>query len=293
MSLTPRNVEIDLPTELEREIFECAALLAPECMPKLLLVGRRVKIWIEPLMYRILSIHPLQQRTVIRRTLKGLLKAMQVKPLAFFRQHVRNVCFVRNDNAKDIWGVLSTCTGTVNLALFNADVDSTLLPALAKLRLQRLSAVLGDLFSTRSAPDFAHPLFANLTHLDVLDKRDGGWAGWVGLPTLPRLTHLSFNDDISNSVCEGALEHCTQLRVLVIVWANHTTMQADPYDRTALAEDPRFVMIVVNQYLRDWEAGAAGGEDYWARADAFVQKRQAGVVKGHLIRYLEEDHAAG
>ncbi|KAJ7773985.1 hypothetical protein B0H16DRAFT_115870 [Mycena metata] len=284
MSLTPRDVETDLPIELEREIFERAAFLAPECMPKLLLVGRRVKIWIEPLMYRILSIHPLQQRTVIRRTLKGILKAMQVKPLAFFRQHVRSVCFVRNDSTADIWSVLATCTGTTNLALFNVDVDPTLLPVLAQLRLERLSAVLGDLFPTPSAPNFAHPLFANLTHLDVLDWRDGGWAGWIGLRALPRLTHLSFNDDISNSVCEGALEHCAQLRVLVIVWTNHATMQADPYDRTGLGEDQRFVMIVVNEYLRDWEAGAGGGEDYWARAEVWVQKRQAGAVKGHLIR---------
>ncbi|KAJ7148238.1 hypothetical protein C8R46DRAFT_1044784 [Mycena filopes] len=284
MSFSPNDagMEFDLPIELEREIFETTALSHPECMPKLLLVGRRVKIWIEPLMYRILSIHPLQQKTVIRRTLRGILQAMQVKPATFFRQHVRNVCFVRNDDAEDIWAVLSTCTGTTNLALFNADIDPSLLPVLARLPLQRLSAVLGDLFPSR--PDFTHPLFTHLTHLDVLDWRDGGWAGWAGLALLPALTHLSFNDDISTSACLGALAHCAQLQVLIVVWATRAAAQDDPYDRAPLAEDPRFVMIVVHEYLKDWEAGAAGGEDYWARADAFVKKRRAGF----LISYFDD-----
>jgi hypothetical protein len=34
-----------LPVELEREIFELAAFLHPECMPMLVLVAQRVKSW--------------------------------------------------------------------------------------------------------------------------------------------------------------------------------------------------------------------------------------------------------
>jgi hypothetical protein len=34
-----------LPADLEREIFEFLAISSPRCIPKLVLVARRIKIW--------------------------------------------------------------------------------------------------------------------------------------------------------------------------------------------------------------------------------------------------------
>ncbi|KAJ7826702.1 hypothetical protein B0H14DRAFT_2816723 [Mycena olivaceomarginata] len=45
-----------LPLELEREIFEIYALSWPKLIPKLMLVAKCVKEWVEPLLYRIISI---------------------------------------------------------------------------------------------------------------------------------------------------------------------------------------------------------------------------------------------
>ncbi|KAJ6550049.1 hypothetical protein B0H19DRAFT_1160293 [Mycena capillaripes] len=47
-----------LPPELERLIFEIAALESPKSMPALILVARRVQIWIEPLLYGVLALTP-------------------------------------------------------------------------------------------------------------------------------------------------------------------------------------------------------------------------------------------
>ncbi|KAJ6521621.1 hypothetical protein DFH09DRAFT_1424685 [Mycena vulgaris] len=41
-----------LPPELEQHIFELAAISRPACIPTLMLVARRVKHWVEPLLYR-------------------------------------------------------------------------------------------------------------------------------------------------------------------------------------------------------------------------------------------------
>ncbi|KAJ7121829.1 hypothetical protein C8R43DRAFT_1136349 [Mycena crocata] len=41
-----------LPVELEREIFEIAAHSRPRSVPTLVLVASRVKVWVEPFLYR-------------------------------------------------------------------------------------------------------------------------------------------------------------------------------------------------------------------------------------------------
>ncbi|KAJ7129890.1 hypothetical protein C8R43DRAFT_1208680 [Mycena crocata] len=274
--------DVVLPIELEREVFELAALLHPDSMPVLLLVAQRVRIWIEPLMHQVLSIHPVLQKYLYRRSLKEISNMIRAKPASFFHERVRHICFARTSDPQDIANILAVCTGTVNIAFFNAELGDSLLSVLATLPLQRLSAVLGDLFYP-SAPGLQHSLFANITHLDILDWHDGGWNKWDGLAGLPRLTHLSFNDDISNSVCQGALDECMTLKVLVIVWSSREVLETDPYDRAELAMDPRFAMIVVSKYLEDWEMGARGGEDFWSRTDDFVRNRRAGVVKEHFI----------
>ncbi|KAJ7887662.1 hypothetical protein B0H14DRAFT_3430691 [Mycena olivaceomarginata] len=42
-----------LPAELEREVFEICSLSRPVSIPTLMLIAKRVKEWIEPLLYRV------------------------------------------------------------------------------------------------------------------------------------------------------------------------------------------------------------------------------------------------
>ncbi|KAJ7182322.1 hypothetical protein C8R43DRAFT_1115963 [Mycena crocata] len=279
------------PPELEREVFEITALCYPGCLPTLILVAQRVRTWMEPFTYRIVSIHnPVKQKQICRRSLEEISTIVKSQPASFIHKHVRAVCFL-DGTGEAIADILSAYTGTTNLALFShADVTPALLPVLTALPLQRLSVILHNLFKPKlTQRAFVHPLFTGIRHVDVLDTRDGGWSAWAGLAALPRLTHLSFNDDVSVGLCESVLRHCGGLEALVVVWSSRQLLEdmADVYTHASIAADPRFAMIVIRRYAEDWERGASGGEDYWVRADALIKRRRAGETKCCLISFFD------
>ncbi|KAJ7471603.1 hypothetical protein B0H11DRAFT_2039198 [Mycena galericulata] len=268
-----------LPPELEREIFETSAFFHPECMPALLQVARRVKIWIEPQLYRVISTSALSMggKRMFRHRDHGVLRKLIRSQPIHWREHVRHIHFVGYRNREAVQDILSVCNNTVNLAFGGS--YSSLLPFLEKLPLQRLSGS----FSVDKT-DFSGPLFAQITHLDINihevwddDDLPIGWDTCSGFALLPRLTHLSFSQEaIPSSVFEGALEHCKSLTVLVFVWPSRTArLSGDAAYLKLQRDDPRFVMLVVADRLDDWEFGARGGEDYWDTADKMVKARLA------------------
>ncbi|KAJ7493131.1 hypothetical protein B0H11DRAFT_1911561 [Mycena galericulata] len=54
-------------------------------------------------------------------------------------------------------------------------------------------------------------------------------------------------------------------------------------------EDPRAVLLPVNDYLRDWEIGAEGGTDYWVIAEDFVKKRHSGVIQASNFAIISSE----
>ncbi|KAJ7873185.1 hypothetical protein B0H13DRAFT_2058807, partial [Mycena leptocephala] len=254
-------------------------------LPVLLLVAHRVKIWIEPLLYRVLTIFEQSSvaqsalNRVFRYTPQGFQRLMDRKPASFFHDYVRHIQIYISDT-EEITKILSLCDATVSLALYAPD-GPALLPPLSTLRVRRLNVWAQALFPDPTARDFSHPFFSQITHLFLLDSdRDGDWGTWSTLAQMPRLTHLSFySSRMANSVCRGTLEHCKALEVLAIWCVNQTKLETNIPRRAELAYDVRFVMVVVEgveKFLADWESGAQGGEDYWVRAEALVQKRRAG-----------------
>ncbi|KAJ6473926.1 hypothetical protein DFH09DRAFT_1343451 [Mycena vulgaris] len=257
-----------LPVELERSIFETAARAHPASIPTLLLVAARVRAWLEPLLFQVLSIH----------TTDGPKTPLFRSPFSRWRNHVRHLGFSgrgpNNDpNQKSIATILSMCNETVNLAFFDMFPSYNLHDALKALHLQRLSTRLDGMFGPKHR-NFAHGMFSHLTHLDILDFGAQSWETWSGLAQMPHLTHLSFHDNyIPNSVIHSALVECPSLTVLVIVFSTQTQLdEFMPHPREFIT-DPRFVVLLVADPLADWEAGAWGGEDYWLRAQRLVEKR--------------------
>ncbi|KAJ7909163.1 hypothetical protein B0H13DRAFT_1877920 [Mycena leptocephala] len=270
LALWRQPVRPTLPTELERAIFELAAFFDPDSLPVLLLVAHRVKIWYCP----------------SSRLAPGFQRLMDRKPASFFHDYVRHIQIYISDT-EEITKILSLCDATVSLALYAPD-GPALLPPLSTLRVRRLNVWAQALFPDPTARDFSHPFFSQITHLFLLDSdRDGDWGTWSTLAQMPRLTHLSFySSRIANSVCRGALEHCKALEVLAIWCVNQTKLETNIPRRAELAYDVRFVMVVVEgveKFLADWESGAQGGEDYWVRAEALVQKRRAGETDQHAL----------
>ncbi|KAJ6599713.1 hypothetical protein DFH09DRAFT_1070441 [Mycena vulgaris] len=171
------------PTELEREIFESAALQRPEMIAKLRRVARRVLISsvtrplllskthagggrTEPLLYR--NIRLAADSAAKTPSDIGLLRAVKLKPggsASWTDDELRNV--------------LSVCTGIVDLT-----VNGNVLPLVSHLR-STIMAVDGPYLP------LTLPLFHTVTHLYITTAGRQLQPDWPPLWQLPALTHLS------------------------------------------------------------------------------------------------------
>ncbi|KAF8143874.1 hypothetical protein K438DRAFT_2029391 [Mycena galopus ATCC 62051] len=280
------------PEDLERCIFECAAFFHTDCIPALLLVAHRVKIWIEPLFYKAVTIYGLPRgtgpkpNTNFRHSVPALYSLMKSKPASFFSDHVRHVQLVGVPIA-EILPALAECNAATNLALFNVSCvegDAALLKLLGEFPLKRLSAPDYYWLRPGGLGDFSHPLFAHITHLDLPGNLTHGnhSAKWSQLALIPRLTHLSFSDDFLSFCTIGVIleHHCNALQVLALVVSSPTMPKfvkgALNAELRSASFDPRVVFLVVADRQADWERGARGGDDYWIAAERLVEKHRAG-----------------
>ncbi|KAJ7440606.1 hypothetical protein FB451DRAFT_1058754 [Mycena latifolia] len=282
---TPSTLQAVLPLELEKEIFEYAARSNPKGMPTLIIVARRVKTWIEPLLYRVVCVsesYRMLQPGRPRITSRACLKMLALRPATFIHDHVQHLSLTSDLTSPSHAHRLAAFSGIANLALFNGNPSPQFLPIMAAMPLRRLSTELASLFPSTGI-DFDHPIFSQLTHLDLLNTNvSDEWA--VGLGRLPCLTHLSFNwvhgSRHPAPAFDAVLLHCSFLQVLILNVAHQNNIVDLTEEYTSFAEDPRLVLMVLEDAMSDWELGADGGADYWVRAERFVKKRESGAIKG-------------
>ncbi|KAF7346316.1 hypothetical protein MSAN_01859200 [Mycena sanguinolenta] len=285
------------PLELEREIFEIVARSSTKLIPPLLRVARRVKVWIEPLLYPVIVFcDPLPGHVSF--SFPGLLDTLSSQPPGFAAEHIRHLFlpYTVLERETRVARLLAICSGVQDLVLMNTPMPRDLGPfrlgLLAKMPLTRLCVSAKNLFAPGPV-DFTHALFAHVTHLDLLDEVRGSWdTRWAGLALIPRLTHLAFEISMSGSwgwenVIYGALKHCPKLQVLALMWSPwlRDTMRQNQYEDKIgrLADsDPRFVIVLQASYTHDWEAGARGGIDAWSRAEQLVGQSAAARSAGLL-----------
>jgi len=266
------------PAELEREIFEITASMHPGVIPTLLQVARRVLIWIEPLLYR-----------VVRSDAHlGILDATRSKSPAFFHNAVRHLLL---DGVSTEWSVeeandvLRVCTGVVNFAAIGKLSNPTLLPILAGMNVQRMAGCLEVLFGDHRYIDMTHPAFTSITHLDIFDEIEAGETKICPyLPMLPVLTHLCLNNNVPSDAIQKLLTDCPLLELLVVLWPDG---RASEWAKNTSFCDMRFVVAVCRDYWGDWERGAQGRPNFWSVADWFVAQKRNGAIDGD--RYFIED----
>ncbi|KAJ7149983.1 hypothetical protein C8R46DRAFT_1125416 [Mycena filopes] len=264
-----------LPPELERYIFEIAAARDYPSIPTLLLVAHRVQIWIEPLLYTVISAN---DKTPIARSVLD-----SNKPPIFFRNAVRHLV-VSGPNfttvpmtAEDVRRILELCPGIVSFAAADRYINNLLLPLFEKMHLQRLGLFLPLLFDD-GVVDFTSRAFRSLTHLDMFGGvQDNITQMLPRIPTLPSLTHLALEPDIPRDDILTVLVQCPRLQLLIVL---SSSGQADGYERSKTAPpiDARFVIGTYTDYWADWEAGARGLPDFWARGDDFVARKRKGEI---------------
>ncbi|KAJ7112712.1 hypothetical protein C8R44DRAFT_249952 [Mycena epipterygia] len=261
------------PPELEREIFETTAFLYPGTIPTLLRVARRVLVWLESLIYRVVRVNTSSDMA------RALLSATTTKTPSFLHDAVRHVSLESTTLwlPEEIIAVLKLCTGIVNLSI---SVDymnaSDILAQLAQMQLQRLACSLPSLFA-ENAIDMRHPVFSSITHLDIFGEIDELTDICPQIPAIPTLTHLCVHNLVAWPTIAMFLAEGPRLELLVNRWWSpenaHEQAQNVPF------HDMRFVIQLFKDYWSEWEAEARGPRpNFWSLADDFVARKRSGDI---------------
>ncbi|KAJ7645162.1 hypothetical protein DFH06DRAFT_595258 [Mycena polygramma] len=277
-----------LPVDLERDIFEACAISRPVGIPTLMLVAWRVKEWLEPLLYRSISVgytDSMKGNPMV--SWETLLAILRSKPPLFFAQSVRHLnMFLPHPKPEAVYRlstVLSVCTAVENLGIsYHSEEYEVydLLEAVApNLPLRRLN-LYGDLLTLYRAT----PVLSNITHLEVFSL---AIAISAELLLLPQLTHLAYSR-APISDCLTVLGMCRVLRVLV---AFDTDLAPDDLAPAAIAHGVDFVRMTRVSYLKDWQRGALTGADFWSRAEDFIARRRSGQIDAKQYRISGDDSA--
>ncbi|KAJ7059545.1 hypothetical protein C8F01DRAFT_1144940 [Mycena amicta] len=257
---------LELPPELEREIFEITVREHPEMRYPLLFVARRVYIWILPEIYRTLVFLRDGQHPNIPGpwTSAGSV-------------HVRHLVLSGHSGIRSMHGdVLQVCTGVTHLLLGSSRYDEARREAFVQLRnLRRLVCYTRGVFraSTIAAQDAVLPVFAHLTHLELMDTiSDEDVVDFCA--TLPSLTHLAVNGT-TWPVLQKLLDVRKRLRTLIWLSSDRHGVRAMAAAAPQGFTDARLVFHVYN----GWDEGALEGENYWSVAAEFLEDKRNGLHK--------------
>ncbi|KAF8143344.1 hypothetical protein K438DRAFT_1783845 [Mycena galopus ATCC 62051] len=270
--LTPRQCIPGLPYELERDIFELSARAHPNYAPQLTLVTRYVQIWVEAVIYETIVLgRTCEKQDLFWRTFSS-------RPPAFFSKAIRNLHLtsgISYNRARDIISVcpnLSTLTCWANPLSTKKELCALLSP-----NLQRLSIDASILWSTSSTniPDLTHPVFARLTHLEIVNPPSGfDWSPLLD-GSVAHLTHLAFGDlyaahtaSMISFFCDALASEDPQLKMLIAV-------SRDEHFLTALEladlKDTRFMCLSSYHHplgpTEFWEGVARKDVEFWSRPD--------------------------
>ncbi|KAF7378323.1 hypothetical protein MSAN_00258300 [Mycena sanguinolenta] len=273
------------PVEIEREIFEIAAIHHPECIPTFLQVCRRVHTWLEPILYRVLVIRTAWEHQHVP-------PAIRSKTLAFLQNSVQHVLlnlFWSNEMPSQEMDTYKTlfenCPGIKDVSL-HMNPGPGLIFSLNKLRPQKLALPVPPISCTWGLASFTHPFFSSVTHLRLTqlcayrsfeDEND-----LSRVTSLPALTHLALSPSIAKDILSRVVAaECPRLVIIVVV-AFIREFAVSFVDKLTTI-DPRVLVMAMESHESDWRRGAWRGDDCWVRAAAFLEKRRAGQAHGYLL----------
>lgn len=211
------------------------------------------------------------------------LYTISVRPPSFFASNVRSLCIPGDIATWDAERILTVCQGVINLACWPMG-GKPLFPLISTLRPERLSINTSGLFGMNTHPDFRHPFFQNVTHLEIVDWL---WTSWSGLELLPRMTHLALDlDNYNESVVarlRRILESCRSLLVCLCLAPSDNAM-IEASNVLAEIEDVRLVILSEADVLENWETSLRGGNDacHWEFAEELIAAK-SGVFR-HITR---------
>ncbi|KAJ7849875.1 hypothetical protein B0H13DRAFT_1905984 [Mycena leptocephala] len=260
--------------ELEKIIFEMAALKHPLSMPSMVRVAQRVKIWIEPQLHKVLMIDIAPGRStyaqcIVIRSLRTVQKliASSSRRAPMLRKHVRHVILSYYCPKDVALKLLSLCNSTVNLVI-TAGRGREILPLLASLPLKRLGLGAWWIDNVLHGT-FTDPTFADITHLHIHGPDAWSYPSW------------SIFNCVREFTVRSALQRCPLLEVLVWLLRDryrYTPFRHDTSQSLSHISDSRFVQLKLSDHWAEWERGARGFDDYWVEAEAVVAERRANIA---------------
>ncbi|KAJ7172794.1 hypothetical protein C8R43DRAFT_1102694 [Mycena crocata] len=175
----------------------------------------------------------------------------------------------RDVRPAEIAKILSVCERAVDLSLYEP-WDRSLLAVLNEVPLRRLSlgalSLLFPVLQLLTSP--SHSCRGSPIYNVTLNSR-------AGLDS--RSSHAScYHDPLGNarSSCSAPILSASEsLQAVVFLLINKLFMNARFADQASICDDPRFVVLVVENDVDNWLIGARSGEDHWAIADAIVESR--------------------
>ncbi|KAF7300543.1 hypothetical protein HMN09_00939100 [Mycena chlorophos] len=272
-----------LPPELEREIFETAAILHPGTIPALVATARRVQEWTEPMLFRVLRFKLGTPQT------EAFLHALRTKPPDFAARSVRHIFFEALDRSVPLavgLEILQKCPGIVDFGTTKAFTGRAVLDALRGLPNLRVLTLGLSSLDSETDESLASAL-ERVTHLTVLDR---DYPSIVKLlPRLPRLTHFAMKHSTDHggsplplpdpNIFADILSSCPHLHVLLITSAKSPFPVIYPHGPPT--SDPRLVFAFRDVgyvgFWSGWLAIAYGqDEDIWVLAEGIVKARVSG-----------------
>ncbi|KAJ7834225.1 hypothetical protein B0H14DRAFT_1158658, partial [Mycena olivaceomarginata] len=244
--------------------FEICSLSRPVSTPTLMLVAKRVKQWVEPLLYRVIAlgysgpIPPFFTDDIMS-------SLVRLKPPTFFHNAVHHLLlFGVSEVQQDI---LALCSGVQDLCLFGT--FHALIPVIQSLALRRLQA------HCVSMPPPTLRMSLQLTHLYLCGHPKDPGATCTALATLPSLTHFAV-DNLA-LVSHKILGLSPSIRVMVF-FDHSSSVHTDEVLDSQVTHDVRFVAMPTRNFVDDWYAAIERGVDYWSDAESFVAKRRSGEI---------------
>ncbi|KAJ7175005.1 hypothetical protein C8R43DRAFT_1119035 [Mycena crocata] len=288
MSVDLRIAPPALPVELEREIFEMAARSRVQTIPTLMLVASRVKIWVEPLLYRTLFVsNDRAARQIPALPWETFQSIARQKPAILLRCSVRHIFLDIPDGvpSQDVIWLFTACSHIENMCITGSPSSQLRqhLSGHVPLPLKRLYCDLHDFFLSSSQMNFTHPLFSHLTHLFHFGRPP---PESEILALIPHISHLAFYNIFFIPLFLDLLNTCKSLLVLVYLdEASDGLPDVNPrraeHPRYArLVEALRFVAMKYSNGRQDWQMGAHRGVDFWSQAEDFVARRKSVQVSG-------------
>nr|GAT54519.1 predicted protein [Mycena chlorophos] len=244
-----------------------------------MLVAQRVKLWVEPLLYRTITVQNSAK-------FFHLLRILRTKPPSFLASAVWHIHYAiplprESLVSADICAeVLALCPGTTHVGTTVSFMGTRSRDAMSVLtNLQDLTTELGILFEHTQPIDARHRVFAHVTHLNLHDRmglRSVRQRIWDAVPAMPSLTHLRMlsGDSIADAHIEHLLFSCPKLRILLLTLEGHWD---EHFHRTRRVSDSRLVWAFVDEaygrFWADWTRHTRGETCLWTMAEDVVRQR--------------------